>query len=450
MKIYLTYSDKDNDTASVISSALKKARHKVIEDPLSTTPGENVFKKLEESSSSSDAYVVILSTHSLASDALKHELSALALNELSKSTLRVIPLLIDKSQAPSYLIQDFIIDMSDNLDLGISKLLEILQDEERFKDDRVSAKPSITEKYANQIQSIAESLHAGQLTLFCGAGVTIGAGVPSWNKLLLTLLESMMRRVSNDHSISLEGSDAGIFQRRYKPSSLLMGKYLKNNLGKDFLKEIRSSLYSSNPHSCDIIDAIVELSRPQRDGKPLDSIITTNFDSLLEENLKKQNINFHSIYKEGARNSPKEIPIYHVNGFLPRKGEIPSQMELVFSEDAYHNQFIEPFSWSNLIQLNKISQNTCLFIGLSLSDPNLRRLLDVANRKNPEKVLNHYIIKKTPGTSSGQDPMDALALLLEEQDANDLGLNVLWADEFEDIAPLLLALTNNRQAGETG
>jgi hypothetical protein len=34
-----------------------------------------------------------------------------------------------------------------------------------------------------------------------------------------------------------------------------------------------------------MIDAISDLARPQRDGKPLDSIITFNFDSLIEENL---------------------------------------------------------------------------------------------------------------------------------------------------------------------
>ena len=44
-------------------------------------------------------------------------------------------------------------------------------------------------------------------------------------------------------------------------------------------------------------------------------------------------------------------------------------MEVVFSEDAYHSQFMEPFSWSNLIQLNKLGQSTCLFVGLSLTDP---------------------------------------------------------------------------------
>ena len=206
-------------------------------------------------------------------------------------------------------------------------------------------------------------------------------------------------------------------------------------------ERVRDALYTDNPKSCEIIDSIVNLSRPQRDGKPLDSIITFNFDALLEENLDNNRINHKAIYKEGARNSPNELPIYHVHGYLPRSGRIPANMEIVFSEDAYHSQFIEPFSWSNLIQLNKLSQNTCLLIGLSLADPNLRRLLDVANRKNPEKTLNQYLIKKAPNNSSQSDTMDDLALLLEEQDANDLGLNIIWISEFSEVSEILSRIT---------
>ena len=59
-----------------------------------------------------------------------------------------------------------------------------------------------------------------------------------------------------------------------------------------------------------------------------------------------------------------------------------------------------------------------MFLGLSFTDPNIRRLLDVANRKNPSDSLNHYIIKKVPNLPTTNDAVDELAFLLEEQDAN--------------------------------
>lgn len=140
------------------------------------------------------------------------------------------------------------------------------------------------------------------------------------------------------------------------------------------------------------------------------------------------------------RSKASELPIYHVHGYLPRKGRILKDKDIVFSEDAYHSQFIDPFSWSNLILLNKLSHNTCLFIGLSLTDPNLRRLLDVANRKNPKKFANHFIVKKTLSPRNGKDRVDDLAEFLEEQDANELGLNVIWVNEFEEIAPIVKSI----------
>jgi len=203
------------------------------------------------------------------------------------------------------------------------------------------------------------------------------------------------------------------------------------------MPELRDALYAENPTSCELIDVIVELARPQRDGKPLESIITFNFDGLIEEQLNKNNIRNKPIFSEGVRCRSNELLIYHVHGFLPRKGRIRKDAEIVFSEDAYHSQFIDPFSWSNLIQLNKLSQNTCLFIGLSLTDPNLRRLLDVANRKNPYGTLNHYIVKRVPNFSNNTDTLDQLAFLLEEQDANELGLNVIWVNEFSEVPKLI-------------
>lgn len=66
----------------------------------------------------------------------------------------------------------------------------------------------------------------------------------------------------------------------------------------------------------------------------------------------------------------------------------------------------------------------------------MRRLLDVAWRKNPDKELSHYILKRTPRFSEG-DVLDDVAKLLEEQDANTLGLNVVWFDDYDEIPRFL-------------
>lgn len=440
MNVFISYSHRDKKYADLIANKLKSAKHKVWIDTWKLRGGDNLIEKINDGLKETDVLIVLVSANSLNSEWVSQEISAVAFSDISNKKRRIIPVLVEKVPAiPNYLSKYVWVDLTSDFDLGLQSLVQALEVTPSIKEP--STTKSVSEDDAVKVLSAA--LRNGRLTLVCGAGISIEAGIPSWNDLLLNLLETMMNKISTNESISLRGANPDEFQKRYSPSALIVGKYLKQNLGTDFLPNLRDALYASNPLSCNQINAIVELARPQRDGKHLDSIITFNFDDLIEENLKNNNIRNKTIYSEGVRISPNELPVYHVHGYLPRKGKISKDMDVVFSEDAYHSQFIEPFSWSNLVQLNALSQSTCLFIGLSLTDPNLRRLLDVAARKDPSRALNHYIIKKVPNYSNKNDTLDELARFLEEQDANGLGLNVLWVNDFSEIAPLLLRIAND-------
>ena len=438
MRIFLSYSHQDQKYADLLTKHLSEAGHDVWQDKLNLKLGDNLIEKVNQGIKEAQALIVIVSESSLRSKWVMHEFSALALGDLSSESRKIIPVLIDSTSVPSYLSKYLYIDLTKGLEQGIQSLVLGLSEENEIPQRRT---PSESEN-EQAIEKLSQAHHDGSLTLVCGADVSVGAGIPAWNDLLLGLLEKMMASISNNENLSLKISDANEFQRRYGSSALIIGKYLKSNLGKDFSSELRDALYQENPNTSDIIEAIVELSRPQRDGKPLDSLITFNFDNLIEEDLDKNRVKHKSIYAEGMRSKSSELPIFHVHGYLPRNGRIPRDRDIVFSEDAYHSQFIDPFSWSNLIQLNKLSHNTCLFVGLSLTDPNLRRLLDVANRKNPNKSINHFIIKKTLSPKNGKDRVDDLAEFLEEQDANELGLNVIWVNEFKEIAPVIKSISS--------
>jgi hypothetical protein len=434
MKVFISYSQKDKKYADLIAKRVKEAGHLVWFDAWTLRAGDNLINKITEGLKEVDALIIIVSEHSLRSKWVLTEYSAIAMGDISGTKTRIIPALVDNSTVPEYLARYLYVDLQNDIENGLNSIINALKEDAKEPE---KPRPERKSTYDKSISVLNQELRAGRLTLVCGAGVSIDAGIPSWNSLLLKLLESMMIKISQNFAMKFSNNDANEFHKRYGPSALIIGKYLKTNLGNDFLPQLRDALYANNPTNCDIINAIVELSRPQREGKPIDSIITFNFDGLIEENLEKNNICYKAISTEGMRTSASELPIYHVHGYLPRKGKIRKEDEIVFSEDAYHSQFIDSFSWSNLIQLNKLSQNTCLFVGLSLTDPNLRRLLDVAKRKNPSRVLSHFLIKKAPNFSNSSDTVDELAFLLEEQDANELGLNVIWVKEFTEI-PLLI------------
>ena len=161
-------------------------------------------------------------------------------------------------------------------------------------------------------------------------------------------------------------------------------------------------------------------------------------------------MNSKLFFTEGERCKEEEIPIYHPHGFLPRKKTLTAKNEIVFSEDAYHSQFIDPFSWGNLVQLNHLNNSTCLFVGISLTDPNMRRLLDVSIRKNGKGEKNHYIIKKrytieelypdNYNEKTSDKKVIPVIESIEEQDANNLGFNVIWVNNFKEIPEILLAI----------
>jgi len=434
LKIFISHSHRDKDAIDRIAARLRAQKYEVWMDRLQLKAGDNIQRRIHEELVEADVLLVVLSANSFKSSLVQHEFSTIALQEeVSRRKRQIIPIKIDDTPVPSYIAHLHYLDFSQDFEAGLDRLILDLQ----RRPPQTSKAATAEEGRDAQLRSLRDSHRRGRLTLVCGAGVSMDAGLPSWQALLVRLLD----RVLAGYSTNLGRNAAVQFKEDYgASSSLILGKYLKNNLGDDFANEIREALYLNVGNTSRLIDSIVNLSRPQRDTKPLESIITFNFDNLIEDALGQNSIANRSIFSEAIRHADNELPVYHVHGFLPRAGNIPTT-ELVFSEDAYHSQFMDTFSWSNLIQLNKLTQNTCLFIGISLTDPNMRRLLDVAWRKNPDKTISHFLIKERPNHRKDSE-LDRVARLLAEQDANLLGLKVIWVDNVKEIPDVLNGIAN--------
>jgi hypothetical protein len=58
---------------------------------------------------------------------------------------------------------------------------------------------------------------------------------------------------------------------------------------------------------------------------------------------------------------------------------------------------------------------------------------DIAWRRYPiGSEPPHFLVKRAPKFSDG-DELDVIAKIVEEQDANALGLNVIWVTEYSEI-----------------
>ena len=463
MKVFISHSHHDKPFARQLADVLVTAGITVWIDDLALSPGDNIIAKIEEGIRSSDVIIAVLSKNYVSSKWAMQELSMFSARALSEDSILMIPALIEDCDIPIFLRDRMYVDFRADFDTAVKKILAALSvdgTDVSIETDRAaraeSGKRSSLELHA---KTLSHHLHNGELSLVCGAGLSAAAGAPTWPVLLNELLSKLIRRQLLDGPSTAEDQRklAELYQEYFSPSALVVAQYLKNGLGADFLESVRRTLYAESPNSSDLLKAVADLCRPQRSRNSLNSIITFNFDDLIEFNLERNHIKYCAIYAEGQKANRSELPIYHVHGYLPRTGHIDDENSIVFSEDAYHSQFIDPFSWSNMVQLNHFGQNVCLFVGLSMSDPNLRRLLDVAMRKNPDRKANHYVFKRRNDPSILSDRIAALSLtgddaetarefmamseILEEQDSHNLGLNTIWIDDYSEIPPFLLELT---------
>jgi len=447
-KVFISHSHQDKKFVSQLSIELRKDGIQVWTNEKELAVGENIAEKITSAINKTDYFIVVLSKNSINSTWVNFELSATRLNEISKQQNIILPVLIEDCEIPFSLRDRVFSDFRFSFDEGYVKLVKALKTQSTKKLQETDRKVDKfqPDSYEFQIKNLKEAYNAGNLSLFCGAGISFDAGIPTWN----TLLKSLLREVySDNHDVpDINIRLANIFQNRINVSPLILAQYLKTLLGKKFSLTVRDTLYKDCIDKSKTIDAIAELSRQKRNKKPLKAIITFNFDDLIQEKLTADKIEFKTIFTEGERFKEEEIPIYHPHGFLPRKKTLTTKNEIVFSEDAYHSQFIDPYSWGNLVQLNHLNSSTCLFIGISLTDPNMRRLLDVSMRKNGKGEKNHYIVKKRYTLEELYPDKEKIKTIdekvipviesIEEQDANNLGFNVIWVNSFNEIPEVLL------------
>ena len=194
------------------------------------------------------------------------------------------------------------------------------------------------------------------------------------------------------------------------------------------------------------MEELGQLCIPNRGKLGIRAIVNYNFDDLVEKNLRRMRVKYRSIYSEGVVPMSEELGIYHVHGFIPQDKESYSKLTeslLVFSEEGYHKLMLEPYNWANMVQLNYMTNNTCVFIGLSMTDPNMRRLLEIAAQKRPDDELcRHYAIMRRfkIGDSQEKDTVKSFEGVnesLQESFFAELGINIIWVDEYSEIPKIL-------------
>ena len=138
------------------------------------------------------------------------------------------------------------------------------------------------------------------------------------------------------------------------------------------------------------------------------------------------------------------IPYIHCHGALPIIGTETkigkkANAKLVFSEDSYLNLATSPLSWQSINFIENCMNSKMVFVGVSLSDPNMRRWLGWIHKNKLEDLKNngikagesseHFWINKKPAT-------EVEKTWIEESVAH-LGVRLVWIDEWNQVGVVL-------------
>jgi hypothetical protein len=326
---------------------------------------------------------------------------------------------------------------------------------------------------------------SAQFGLVLGAGVTIKSQVPSYRDLALDLLKAVTER--NDFAGSREWTQEFIQDQKTRmkedrviipPDELIL--YVRSLLGNDseLLRElVKKKMYGNVAvgrtagrdvfESNTTLDSILTFcaacpntalspepsSYKVEANSKIGGVLTTNYDNLIESA-------FHTKYRrnllkpvgrpttnEFDARERRTIPVYHMHGYIGYrnpKGDQDKKLypEIVIAEDDYFETFYDPMGFGNYIALSFLRRFPCLFIGASMEDKNIRRILfhlyNAAHGQIPDHQQNFAILPMT------DSPKDGLV------DANlmSYGVETIWIENFSEIPKLLQQLYVNVKDSE--
>mgnify|MGYP001222870799 CR=1 FL=1 len=199
---------------------------------------------------------------------------------------------------------------------------------------------------------------------------------------------------------------------------VLIAQMIKNRVRpKDWDYLLRKSLYNSfeyNKYNLKVSTLYKSLCKLINNYK-IKTIINYNYDDTLYHSLKHYGISVQNIY-DGKHPTPALPSIFYPHGYIPMCGGVKT--EIVLAEQDYQKQGLRLDLWANNIQISTYCSTPTIFVGLSLSDVNLRRIL---NQCRSASSSFHYAFLPC----SGNTPTTRMIDSLYDSDLYRLGIKVI-------------------------
>jgi NAD-dependent SIR2 family protein deacetylase len=276
------------------------------------------------------------------------------------------------------------------------------------------------------LDRIAE--HEGPITLIVGAGASMEAGLPSWPELIGRLLNTVAEE-------QFEPAVRQDWIEVIREESLTAAAAVVHALTGDdetFVERVREALYGDNPTTVYQPQALAQqVAWMKRELGGAVKIATGNYDGLIEAALDAEGLTVHS-YIQGREEPAGSAAVYHLHGRLipsyPRTGRI-------VLGDADYARVQQERSWQDTFMRDALDRTLCVFVGASLTDPNLIRWL--YRYSTPPAARRHLAIFVRQASPDLRPPVRAAVETATRARWAEVGVDAVFADFFGEIAQLL-------------
>jgi hypothetical protein len=280
-------------------------------------------------------------------------------------------------------------------------------------------------------QAIEEiAAHAGDITLFVGAGVSMEAELPAWNTLVRQLL---MSAVPSQTDEAAKISWAEMVLREGPLAAAAVAESLQPD-ATTFRRALREALYEGNPSAFvpgALAGQIAWLKK--RMGSRL-ALLTVNYDGLMEAALAEHGLEPVS-YVRGRTEPDGKAAVWHLHGRLIRAKSGRSWLtegSLVLSEGSYVKSTTSTFPQQFVAE--RLQNSLCVFVGLSMTDPNFIRWL----YKSAEEAGGpRYVIFVRQASAATDSKVRALLEVSAQARWARYGVTPVWANYYGEVAQVV-------------
>jgi hypothetical protein len=306
--------------------------------------------------------------------------------------------------------------------------------------------PAYLSNVARDVLAEVQQAHAdGRLGYLVGAGLSMPIGLPSWNSFNGELIEQTLERHTPGGVVSHELSRA--YLEQLQGQSLTAVEFVRRRAGSDFHVVVRGALYERSElrkfEPTEVHYALAKLAVEA--SPPYPCIHTTNYDELLELALSAA-AGRRAWPVHVSRRSWADGPrVVHLHGYFPFTPPPVAQKsklarELILSDLDYSRLSNDHSAWTNRELLNLLDSRSVLVVGMSMTDPNVRRLLAYLSDRQRQDGPSHYVVL-LHRMVAGENGVHGHAAAMLDEDEHDFwkdhGVKILRISTWDRLNYLL-------------